>query len=284
MGDAATARVATMSGSVVPRSGGGGIERHTGRAGEDVTKTITYEVSGPVGWERIPRKVREGIEREAARIAAGSHPIRAARAALSEPVAAGSSGTTTKRKPDGTCYQTRTGWWCGSGVLVEVEVRRDLRARPDGRYEPAGDWVEAQTTWHRLVDVATKMRRYEVGEGAGGGGEAQRTDDPLEAIPQSASAQVRAGLRGSDCWLTTLRRTGWATETVVAYAVNGDKLTVLRAERSAASAVAIAGAAWRVTVTRAALAAVEPGEPTGPALGRPTTRPRLGRARQALGR
>lgn len=274
-----------MTGSVVPRSsGGGGLERHSGRAGDDATKAISYEVDGPAGWHRIPKRVREGIEREAARLAAGAHPLRAARAALAEPVAAGSGSAVTKRKPDGSCYQSRTGWWCGSGLLVEVEVRRDLRAREDGRYEPAGDWVEAQTTRHRLVDVATKVRRYEVGDGEGGGGQAERTDDPLEAIPGSAAATVRVGLRGSDCWLTTLRRSGWATETVVGYAVNGDKLAVLKAERSAASVEALSGAGWNVVVTRAALAAVTPGEPSGPALGRATTRPKLGRARRALGR
>jgi hypothetical protein len=272
-------------GSIVPRSGGGGIERHGGRAGDDATgKAISYEHGGPVGWHRIPKRVREGIEREAARIAAGSHPIRAARAALSEPVAAGSGNAATRRKPDGSTYQSLRGWWCGSDLLVEVEVRRDLAARPDGRYEPASDWVEHAVEWHRLVDVATKMRRYEVGEGAGGGGEADWTDDPLEAIPGSAAAMVRNGLRSSDCWLTTLRRTGQATETVVGYAVNGDKLAALKAERSGASREALSGAAWQVTVTRAALAAVAPGEPVKPALGGSTTRPRLGRALRALGR
>lgn len=273
-----------MSSSVVPRSGGGGLERHSGRAGDDATKTITYEASGPVGWHRIPAALRSGIEREAARLAVGAHPLRAARAVLAEPVAAGSGGTTIKRKPNGSTYQARTGWWCGSGLLVEVEVRRPLAAREDGRFEPAGDWVEERVTWHRMTDTTTKVRRYEAGDGAGGGGRAERTNDPLEAIPPSAATMVRQGLRGSDCWLVTLRRSGWATETITAYSVVGDRLTVLKAERSAASAEAISGAGWKVTVTRAALAAVAPGEPVKPALGTSPARPGIGRARRALGR
>ena len=284
MGCTPCARVAAVTGSVVPRGGGGGLERHGGRAGEDATKTITYEVDGPAGWHRMPKRVQEGIAREAARLAAGAHPLRAARAVLAEPVAAGSSSAVTRRRPDGTTYQRREGWWCGSGLLVEVTVTRDLSAREDGRYEPVGEWREERVEWHRLTDTTTKARHYEAGAGEGGGGEAQRTDDPLEAIPPSAAAQVRAGLKSSDCWLTTIRRTGWATETVTAYSVTGDKLTVLRAERNAASREALGSAAWRVTVTRAALVPVALAGPTGPALGRPSSRPAIGRALRALGR
>lgn len=271
-----------MSGSVVPRSGGGGgLERHSGRADDDGTKALSYRpAESGVGWALMPAATRKRVESEVPRLVGAVGGILAgARATLAEPVASGSGDTTTRRRADGSTYQSRRGWWCGSGLLVEVEVRRDLAARDDGRYQPVGDWVEERVEWHRLSDVTTKVRRYEVGGGEGGGGEAQRTDDPLEAIPASAAAQVRAGLRGSDCWLRT--STAICIETVVAYSVTADRLAVLKAERSALSAEALPSAGWDVTVTRAALV---PTEPTGPALGRPASAPRLGRARRALGR
>ena len=285
-----------MSGSVVPRSGGGGLERHDGRKADDTTKALSYRpTESGVGWALMPKSVRKRVEDEVPRlVGAVSGILAGARATLTEPVAAGSGDAVTRRRPDGSTYQSRVGWWCGSGVLVEVEVRRDLRALPDGKYEPAGDWAEHAVTWHRLVDVATKMRRYEVGDGAGSGSEAERTDDPLEAVPPSAAAQVRSGLRCSDCWLTTCRRPksvigGFiVTETVVAYAVNGDRLVVLKAERTALttgpdrpSAEALGSAAWQVVVTRAALVPVEA---TAEVLGRPAAKPRLGRHLRALGR
>lgn len=289
-----------MTGSVVScRGGGGGLERHSGRKADADTKALSYRpTESGVGWALMPKSVRKRVEGEVPRLVGATGGILAgARSTLAEPVAAGSGDPVTRRRPDGTCYQSRRGWWCGSGLLVEVEVRRDLRALPDGRYEPAGDWVEERVEWHRLSDVTTKTRRYDAGGEGGSGGEAQRTDDPMEAIPASAAAMVRVGLRSSDCWLTTAKRPKSAiggfivAETVVAYAIDGERLGVLKAERTALttgpdrpSAEALGSAAWRVTLTRAALVPVVPVEPTGPALGRPASAPRLGRARRALGR
>jgi hypothetical protein len=283
--------------TIVPRSGGGsGLERHGGHKADDTTRALSYRpTESGVGWALMPKSVRRHVEDEVPRLVGAVGGIRAgARATLSEPVASGSGDPVTRRRADGSTYQSRHGWWCGSGLLVEVEVRRDLAAREDGRYEPVGDWVEHAVTWHRLTDVTTKARRYEVGGEGTGGGEAQRTTDPLEAIPASAAAMVRVGLRSSDCWLTTAKRPKSAiggfivAETVVAYAIDGGRLGVLKAERTALttgpdrpSAEALGSAAWRVTVTRAALSPVEP---TGPALVRPASTPRLGRARRALGR
>lgn len=270
--------------AIVPHSGGGGLERHDGRKADDgATKALSYRPAPEIGWKQMPKSVRKRVESEVPRLVGAVGGILAgARATLAEPVASGSGDPVTRRRPDGSTYQRRTGWWCGSGLLVEAEVRRDLAAREDGRYEPAGDWREERVEWHRLSDVTTKARHYDVGDGAGGGGEAQRTSDPMEAIPPSASAMVRAGLRGSDCWLRT--STSRAIETVVAYAVADDRLSVLKAERQAPSQEDLPAAAWDVTVTRAGLVPVAPTGPTGPALGRPAVRPGLGRARRALGR
>jgi hypothetical protein len=174
-------------------------------------KTLSCEIQGAVGWDRLPKQVRNDIAHEVSHLvrAGSAGPMTRALTATNL-LTAGSQWPTTRRRSDGTTCQRRSGWWCGSGVLVEVMPTRDLAPREDRRFEPAGDWQVSETCPHQLSDATTKTRRFE--RHPGGHDEAAptplaRTDDPLDAISASASDMVSGG----SAWIGMLapRSTSW---------------------------------------------------------------------------
>lgn len=264
-------------GKVVPHAGGGGTAPSSGAPEQATAKVIPYTEQGPVGWDRMPKEVAQRVHDEVTRRAQCTAPT--------GQLAAGSTVKVTRRRPDRSTYQTRSGWWCSTELLCEVEVRRSLQELPDGRFKPAGSWQVHEMRWYQLVEPVTKTRRYD----AGGGAESPSapastvtTHDPLEVIPPSAVAMVRDGLRGKDCWQSTWPE-GKAAEIVVAYAIVDMRLTVLHAQRVASAVENLGSAPWSVTVTRAGLeplAVDTPAADTGP-----PAAPRLaGRAARLLGR
>lgn len=263
-----------MSNNVVPHAGGGGVTPSTS-VPEQATKAIPYTEHGPVGWDRMPKEATQRVCDEVARRTQSTNNT--------GQLAAGSTVEVTRRRPDRSTYQARSGWWCSTELLCEVEVRRSLHELPDGRFKPAGSWQLHEIRWYRLVEPVTKTRRYDA-VGATGPvfvpATTVKTYDPLEVIPASAATMVRDGLRGKDCWRSTWPE-GKAAEIVVAYAVVEMRLTVLYAQRAAASVESLGSAPW--SVTRAGLEPLAPATPA--ASTEPPAAPRLAaRAARLLGR
>ena len=271
--------------SLIPRSSGG-IERHGKSSSPD--KRVAYQPASAVGWFQVPSHTRSVVASQVGRMArrAGSsmREQMAATVSLSE----GMGPAVVHRHPDGT-RQHQTAWWVGPMVLVQVEMERELEQRDDGRYTPVDGWEVTRIDYRPLTGVEVDHHTYARRAGGAGGSSAPppatTTSDPLELLPTSVVAPLRAHLVASDCWTRAGRTGGHVEETVCAYSLDGDHLIALRATRTAASDADLPSAPWEVTTTSATVGQAE--HPALSAAAKPALPPprrSLGRALRALGR
>lgn len=271
--------------SIIPRASGG-IERHGKSSSPD--KRIAYQPASAVGWYQVPAHTRSVIASQVGKMARRSTSSMRAQIAATSSLSEGMGPTVVHRHSDGT-REHRVAWWVGPMVLVQVKMERELEQRDDGRYTPIDGWEVLLVDYHPLTAVVTEHHTYARRPGGAGGSSAPRraatTNDPLELLPTSVVAPLRAHLRATDCWTRGRRTGGHVEETICAYSIDGDHLIALRAVRTAASDDGLSGAPWEVTTVAATVGEAEhPGltSATKPALAPP--RRSLGRALRALGR
>lgn len=270
--------------SIVPRPTGG-IERH-GKSSPD--KRVAYQPATAVGWEQVPAHTRSVVASQVARMARRSTSSMREQGTATTSLSEGMGPSVVRRHPDGV-RQHRVAWWIGPQVLVLVEMERELERRDDGRYAPVEGWEVININYHPLTATSVEQHTYARRPGGAGGGSqpppTTTTNDPLELLPGAVVTPLRPHLVATDCWTRWGGAGGHAEETVVAYAIDGDHLTALRATRTATSDDGLPSAPWEVTTVAATVGAPEHpalSAATKPAL--PPPRRSIGRALRALGR
>jgi hypothetical protein len=209
------------SGSVSTRGGGAVAKKSPG--------SIDYVPADAVGFEILPEALRRALSG----------------VLLGTELAADAEHPVTKRRQDGTHYQSASGWWVSSERVVVVEGRRTLERVGDNQFKPSGEWAASGTVYQFPLGLVPETSRWRFDGGAAGDGKTrkQKAANALDALPPPLVAPVLGGLAGA--WQRYRR--GWAMETVVALRLTNDRVKVLSAEREANSLRALASSDWRAT-------------------------------------
>lgn len=218
----------------VPELPGASGSSLTGRSAGDLSTRapgqIKYKTrTEKVGFEYVPPELAKFLK--SAEILVGTELI------------AGADAPVTKRRQNGAHYQLLSAWWASKSRFVLFEARRELTSVGEGAFRPSGSWT-ASGTVHHFASPATTDRSEWRYKGTGGT-EATATEervvtDALDALPPAVAGPVIGGT--THAWLRW--RKGWASETIVASRVVGNKVHVLRAQREGTSRGELKTSTW----------------------------------------
>ncbi|WP_256839477.1 hypothetical protein [Ornithinimicrobium faecis] len=118
-------------------------------------------------------------------------------------------------RSQGSAHRLRRGWLARPGGIVTVDWRQSLRARQDGRFEPAGQWAQDEPR----INVAAAEPKRRVGQvpepthpSDDSGASAESADSlhlhdqdalhDLSYLPPSVQRSVRTGVPGHTTFVT----------------------------------------------------------------------------------
>ncbi len=206
--------------------------------------SVDYVAATDVGFEIVPSVVRAQLF--------------ASRVIGSQALSASCTGMDTRRRANGTFYQSAEAWWADEARAVLITLQRELAHRGGRQYAPSGPWTVTGTVYHvgPAHPPVTTTWRFDAPTSTGGAGLAPTvSDDPLDLLPTDVVAPIRGGL--SDVWREHSDRS--AAEHLTAIRVVAvDRVLLLEAHRSAPTLHELVSAEWVLTTLDAPISAHEP--------------------------
>jgi hypothetical protein len=201
---------------------------------------LKYDDVDAFGFDILPAQVRKKV----VNLLSGSQ------------IAATGQEPVTKRRPDGSHYQSVSGWWASASRVVLVTGRRELEPIANNCFRPRGRWHVSGHVHHFPPHLRpeTSKWHFEAATSASKSGQERRTDDALDVLPPALAAPVIGG--SSDAWKQG--GPGSVEETIFAIRILEDRIRVLKAKRKARSERALAVADWHAWTLDAPVVASEP--------------------------
>ncbi len=206
--------------------------------------SVDYVPATEVGFEIVPSVVRAQLF--------------ATNLIGSKALSASCTGIHTRRRANGTHYQSVEAWWADEIRALLLTVHREMTHRGGRQYSPSGPWSVTGTVYHlgSADRPLTTTWRFD----APASKRAARvpptvSDDPLDLLPAEVVAPIRGGL--SDVWREQIGDSAAEYLTAIRV-VNNDRVLLLEANRTAKTIRQLSVAEWVLTTLDAPIAGHEP--------------------------
>lgn len=193
---------------------------------------ISYEPANRVGFERVPEVVVGKLWAE--------------RVLLGDELAASSEESITKKRSDGTYYQSIDAWWSSTLRYVELVIERNLQHIRGKTFKPVGLWQVSARIFVFPSGLSASKSRWCFRTPAGEKNKRPRSGsetDIFDALPPSIADPMRGGT--VDAWRFIGNRQ--VEEVIVGAFSTGNRVRLLHASRTAKSKTGLLGAEWIVS-------------------------------------
>lgn len=183
-----------------------------------------------IGFDRVPKEVvsvlvSRGLLQGEELVGQGEDPV-------------------TKRRSDGSHYQSMAAWWGSKLQYLAFDCHRELTSISRERFRAIGKWSASGTAYTLELGAQACLSCWR--RAASGGdtlrAESKSTNDPLALLPPHIVEPVR----GHNCSAYLQSGKGYAIETIFAARVDSDRIKMLRALRQASSRAALEKAEWAI--------------------------------------